>query len=223
MLGSGWFIAFAGYTYVIWGAEFVYRYEGFSLREAGLLLGGIMVVAGILGVTTGAVVADRLARAFAWGRALAPAAGFLASAPLIFGALHAHSKLPLLALFFLGTFFMTWYHGPLTALVHDVTPPCAHATAMGVYYFFVNLTATSAASLAVGRIADRYSLLAGMHCGVAAQVIGAAGFFVVIQLIRRAAASAPGRRSSAVPAPARRAGAVATPDAEHGPPLAAQV
>jgi MFS transporter, Spinster family, sphingosine-1-phosphate transporter len=78
MLVSGWFIAFAGYAYVIWGAEFVYRYKGFSLRQAATMLGGVMVLAGILGVTSGAVIADRLARAFPWGRALTPAVGFLA-------------------------------------------------------------------------------------------------------------------------------------------------
>ncbi len=185
VLVSGWFIAFAGYAYVIWGAEFVYRYKGFSLSQAGTILGAIMVVAGILGVLTGACVADRLARTFVWGRALTPAIGFLVSAPLILGALHVRSKLPLLCLFFAGVFFMTWYHGPVTAVIHDLTPPRAHATAIGVYYFFVNFFATTAASVLIGRVADSYGLLAGMHCAVIAQVIGGLGFFAVIHAIRR--------------------------------------
>ncbi len=185
VLASGWFIAFAGHAYVIWGTEFVYRYKGFSLREAGTLLGGIVVVAGILGVMSGAVLADRLAQAFAWGRALTPAIGFLVSAPLILGALHARTKVGVLSLFFVGSFFMTWYHGPVAAIIHDLTPPRAHATAMGIYYFFVNLFATTAASLLVGKIADRYSLLTGMHTAVAAQVFGGLGFFAVIYCIRR--------------------------------------
>ncbi len=185
MLVSGWFIAFAGYAYVIWGAEFVYRYKGLSLAQGGTMLGAVMVVAGILGVMTGAALADRLAQAFPWGRALTPAIGFLVSAPLILGALHASSRVILMSLFFAGAFFMTWYHGPVTAIIHDLTPPQAHATAMGVYYFFVNLTATTAASLLIGRIADRYSLLAGMHCAVASQVAGGLCFFAVIYCIRR--------------------------------------
>jgi len=185
VLASGWFSAFAGYTYVIWGAEFVYRYKGFSLREAGTLLGSIMVVAGILGVTTGACVADRLTRVFVWGRALTPAIGFLASAPFILGALHSYNRLGVLALFAGGTFFMTWYHGPVTAVIHDLTPPRAHASAIGIYYFFVNFFATTAASALVGRIADSYGLLTGMHCAVLAQVVGGLGFFAVIQSIRR--------------------------------------
>ena len=185
VLVSGWFIAFAGYTYVIWGAEFVYRYKGFSLREAGTLLGSIMVVAGILGVITGACVADHLAKTFTWGRALTPAIGFLVSAPFILGALHAGSKLTVLCLFFVGTFFMTWYHGPVTAVIHDLTPPHAHASAIGGYYFFVNFFATTAASVLVGKVADGYGLLAGMHCAVIAQLVGGMGFFAVIHSIRR--------------------------------------
>lgn len=185
MLVSGWFIVFAGYVYVIWGAEFVYRYKGFSLRQAGIELGGIMVVAGILGVIAGAVLADRLAKARPWGRVLTPAIGFLVSAPLILGALRIQNKPAMLCLFALGTFFMTWYHGPLTAIIHDLTPPRLHATAMGVYYCFVNLTATTAASLLVGKVADQYSLFAGMHCAVIAQVLGGLSFFAVIACIRR--------------------------------------
>jgi len=30
---SGWFIAFAGHSYVIWGTEFVYRYKGGSASD----------------------------------------------------------------------------------------------------------------------------------------------------------------------------------------------
>jgi len=98
VLVSGWFISFAGYSYVIWGTEFVYRYKGFSLSQAGILLGSVSVLAGILGVMTGAVIADRLAAAFSWGRALVPALGFLVSAPFILGALHAPGKLAVLGL-----------------------------------------------------------------------------------------------------------------------------
>jgi MFS family permease len=144
-----------------------------------------MVVAGMLGVVTGACVADRLAKRFAWGRALTPAVGFLVSAPFILGALHSGSKLVVLCLFFTGTFFMTWYHGPVTAVIHDLTPPRAHASAIGAYYFFVNFFATTAASVLVGKMADGYGLLAGMHCAVIAQVVGGMGFFAVIHSIRR--------------------------------------
>ena len=182
---SGWLITFAGHSYVIWGASFVHQYKGMGLREAGISLGLIVVVSGILGVMTGAALADRLARAFPWGRVLAISLGFLISAPLILYALNTPSKVLFLGAFALGSFFMTWYHGPVTATIHDLVPTRAHATAMGLYYFFVNLCATVPAGWVIGKIADRYDLLTAMHTALAAQVAGGLCFLSVIYLIRR--------------------------------------
>ena len=185
VLVGGWFITFAGHAYIIWGTLFVHRYKGFGLKEAGLSLGVIVVLAGLLGVMTGAALADRLARLVPWGRVMTGCTGFLVSAPLIFWALHTPGKATFLVVFFLGSFFMTWYHGPVTATIHDLIPPRAHATAMGLYYFFVNLFATVPAAWLIGKIADRYDLLTGMHTALAAQVAGGLCFFVVIYFIRR--------------------------------------
>lgn len=185
LLVSGWLVTFAGYSYVSWGTEFLRRHMGFGLREAGVSLGVILVVAGIFGVLTGAAVADRLARVFPGGRVLAVAASFLVSAPLILWALHAGSKPAFLVAFFLGSFFLTWYHGPVTAIMHDLVPQRAHATAMGLYLFVVNLFATTPAPAVVGKIADRYGLLAGMHTALGAQVLGALCFLGVLYFIRR--------------------------------------
>ena len=184
VLAGGLFVTFAGNVYVIWGTEFLRRFKGFGLGEAGISLGVVAVAAGILGVTTGAVLADRLAGMFPWGRVLTICAGFLVSAPFILWALHTPGKAAFLGLFFLGSFFMSWYYGPVTATIHDLVPARAHATAMGVYCFFVNFFATTLAPTVIGKIADRYDLLTGMHTAVAAQVAGGLCFFVVIYCIR---------------------------------------
>lgn len=185
LLLSGLFITFAGQAYITWGAEFVNRYKGFGRMEAGVSLGLILVVAGLFGVTAGSALADTLARRYAWGRVLVVVLGFSLSAPLIFWALHTPDKKLFLAAFFLGSFFMTWYHGPVTAIIHDLIPPRAHATAMGVYLFTVNFFATTWAPFTLGGIADRAGLLAGMHTALAAQVIGALCFLLVAYFIHR--------------------------------------
>ncbi|MBI4462117.1 MAG: MFS transporter [Acidobacteria bacterium] len=185
VLIGGWFITFAAWVYIFWGPTFVTAYKGFRLREAGLILGGTLTLAGVLGVMTGAALADRLARRFAWGRVLIIGIGFLTAAPLLYISFHTPSKATFLVLFFLGSFFMTWYHGPLTATMHDLTPARAHATAVGLYYFFVNFFATTWAPLVSGQVADRYDLLAGLHLALAAQIVGALCFFAVIYFIRR--------------------------------------
>jgi MFS transporter, Spinster family, sphingosine-1-phosphate transporter len=185
LLASGWFCSFAGYAYVAWGPELVQDYKGFSASTAGLALGLTIVVGGTLGIAVGAHLSDRLAKIWSWGRAVVVPIGFVLAAPAIFFALHTRGKLPFLLLFGTGAFFLSWYHGPLTATIHDLVPPQGHASALGFYYLFVNLFAMAIAPLIVGKMADRYDLITALHIPIAAQLIGAGFFVVVIFCIRR--------------------------------------
>jgi MFS family permease len=185
LLVSGWFGSFAGYAYIVWGPDLVQEYKGFSAREAGLALGAVIVLGGALGIATGAYLSDSMARLRPWGRAVIIPVGFVLGAPAIFYALHSTGKVHFLLAFGLGAFFLSWYHGPLTATIHDLVPSRGHATALGFYYLFVNLLSMAIAPIVIGRVADRYGLITALHIPILAQLIGAASFVVVIQCIRR--------------------------------------
>ena len=185
VLIGGWFINLAVYSYIFWGTTFVHTYKGFGVREASILLGVTVTFAGIFGVLTGATLADRLARIVPWGRVLVVGMGFLVSTPLLFWSFHATNKTLFVILFFLGSFFMTWYHGPLTAIMHDLIPERAHATAVGLYLFVAHFFATTWAPLLIGKVADRYDLLTGMHLALVAQLAGVVSYALVIYFIRR--------------------------------------
>jgi len=185
VLVAGWFSSFAGYTYIAWGPDLIQEQKGFAAREAAMALGLTVVVGGALGIAVGAYLSDRIARLRPWGRAAIIPIGFVLGAPAIFTALHTSAKGPFLFFFCLGTFFMSWYHGPLTATIHDLIPPSGHATALGLYYLFVNLFAMAFAPLIVGHAADRYGLINALHIPIASQLIGGACFAIVVFLIRR--------------------------------------
>ena len=185
VLAGGWFSSFAGYAYLSWGPLLVQEYKGFSPREAGVALGLTLVLAGISGIMAGAWLSDRLAQLRTWGRAATVPVGFVLGAPAIFYALHSTSKPGFIVFFALGAFFLSWYHGPVTATIHDLIPPNGRATAMGLYYLFVNLFAMALAPLLIGRIADRYSLMTALHVPLVAQLVGGALFLWVIYFIRR--------------------------------------
>jgi MFS family permease len=185
VLVAGWFSSFAGYTYIAWGPELIQEQKGFTAREAGLALGLTVVLGGGLGIAVGAYLSDRIARLRPWGRALMIPIGFVLGAPAIFVALRTSGKIPFLFFFGLGAFFMSWYHGPLTATIHDLVPPSGHATALGLYYLFVNLFAMALAPLIIGRAADRYGLINALHIPIAVQLMGGACFGIVVFLIRR--------------------------------------
>jgi MFS family permease len=184
LLVSGWFCSFAGYAYVAWGPELVQDHKGFSAGQAGLALGLTIVLGGTLGIATGAYLSDLLAKLRSWGRAVIVPIGFVLAAPAIYFSLHARGKIQFLLLFGLGAFFLSWYHGPLTATIHDLVPPRGHATALGFYYLFVNLFSMAIAPVVIGRLADRYNLITALHVPILAQLAGAAFFVVVIQCIR---------------------------------------
>jgi MFS family permease len=185
MLVSGWFGTFAAQAYLTWGTEFVRRYKGFTLAQAGVSLGAAVIVAGVLGVMTGAALADILAKRAAWARAAVVAAGFLIAAPLVWWALLTPNRTTFVALFAAGSFFLSWYHGPVIAIIHDLIPHRAHATAVGIAYFLINFSAPALAPWVVGQIADHAGLLAGMQVAVAAQVTGGLLYLMVIYFIRR--------------------------------------
>ena len=185
MLVSGWFATFAAQAYLTWGTEFVRRYKGFTLAQAGVSLGAAVIIAGVLGVMTGAALADILAKRAAWARAAVVAAGFLTAAPLVWWALLTPSRTMFVMLFAAGSFFLSWYHGPVIAIIHDLIPDRAHATAVGMAYFLINFSAPALAPWVVGQIADRAGLLAGMQVAVAAQVAGGLLYLMVIYFIRR--------------------------------------
>ena len=185
VLTAGWFASFAGYTYVSWGPELIQEQKGFTARQAGLALALTVVLGGVLGILVGALLSDRIARFRQWGRALIIPVGFVLGAPAIFVALHTSSKISFLVFFGLGGFFMSWYHGPLTATIHDLIPPGGHATALGFYSFFVNLFAMALAPLVIGHAADRYGLMTALHIPIVAQLVGALCFGIAVLLIRR--------------------------------------
>jgi predicted MFS family arabinose efflux permease len=184
ILMGGWFSTFAAYSYITWGPEFVQDFLHFTPRETGVILGAVVIVAGMSGVLTGAALADRFAKRGTWGRAITVPIGFVISAPFVYYGLHASSKAEFMVLFGIGTFFLTWYHGPVTATIHDLIPARGHATAMGVYYLFVNLFAIAVAPIVIGRIADRKNLVTALHLAIGAQLFGALFFILAILALK---------------------------------------
>ena len=150
---GGTLTAFAGGGYISWGVEFVRRYKGYNIQEASIILGLAMMISGVLGVFLGGYVADRLHKKYAWGRSDTIAWSLLIAAPLMFLGLQADGKYFLL-LFFLGSMFLSAYHSPATAVIHDVVPQHMRATAFAFYVLIIHLFGDTTAPAIVGRISD---------------------------------------------------------------------
>ena len=182
---SGVMITFASVAFITWGTDFVVRYKDFSLREAGISLGPALLVSGLLGVLAGGFLADMLQQRFAFGRILTVACGFLLAAPFVLWAITSEEKNQVVGAFFIAGFFMSWYHGPLTAVIHDMMPRRAHSSSVGVYMFATQLFGGILGPYVVGRLDDFADLILGLRVAVVVMVSGALLMFLVMYLIRR--------------------------------------
>jgi len=185
MVISGILVTFASVAFITWGTDFVVRYKDFSLKEAGLSLGPLLLVSALGGVLSGGALADSLHKRFAFGRILTVACGFLLAAPFVWWAIATEEKRSVLIAFFAAGFFMSWYHGPVTAVIHDMMPRRAHATSIGVYMFATQMFGGILGPYTVGKLDDYRDLVLGLHVAVGVMIAGALLMFLVMYFIRK--------------------------------------
>jgi MFS family permease len=184
MIVAGTMITFASVSLLTWGTDFAVNYKEFSLREASLSIAVVALLSLLLGVLMGGFLADRIQKKYPYGRILVIAAAFLFAAPFVLLAIQSDEKWVFLVALFIGGFFMSWYHGPVTAVLCDLTPQRAHATAIGVYMFVTQFFGAIGPQL-VGKISDASDLQLGLQVAVAVMVAGSLLMFLVIYFVRR--------------------------------------
>lgn len=184
MIVAGTCITFSSVSIITWGIDFAVNYKEFSLREASVSLAVIVLAALLLGVLSGGFFADRLHRKYPYGRILVIGAAFLVAAPFVLLAIQTDEKWIFLTAMFIGGYFMSWYHGPVTAVLHDLTPQRAHSTAIGVYMFVTQLLGALGPQL-VGKISDASDLQLGLQVATAVMVFGSLLMFLVTYFVRR--------------------------------------
>ncbi len=184
MIVSGICITFSSVSFVTWGIDYAKTYKEFTTKEASLSLAVIALFSSVLGALSAGFFADRLQKRMPYGRVLVIALAFLAAAPFLLIAIQTDDKRLVLGGFFVAMFFMSWYHGPTTAVLHDLTPQRAHATAIGVYMFATQLLG-ALGPLLIGKISDMSDLQIGLQAATAVMVFGALLLLLVIYFIRR--------------------------------------
>jgi len=184
MIVAGICITFSSVSFVTWGIDYATNYKDFSVKEAAISLAVIALLSSVLGALSGGYFADRLQKKLTYGRILVIACAFLAAAPFLLLAIQSEEKWMVLAGFFASMFFMSWYHGPTTAILHDLTPQRAHATAIGVYMFATQLFGAMG-PLLIGKVSDMSDLQIGLQAATAVMVFGAILLLLVIYFVRR--------------------------------------
>ena len=155
---AGALISFGLNGIVGWGPTFVSRELGLSASEGAALLGKWGLIAGTTGTLFGGALADWLRRRYEMGRVLTIALGLLSGGPLAVWLLTIRDPGLFQLVFTLAFFCLSWYNGPMTAVVFDVVPPRISATVAGAYLLFIHLAGDAIALPLVGTLSDRFGL-----------------------------------------------------------------
>jgi MFS transporter, Spinster family, sphingosine-1-phosphate transporter len=184
MIAGGICITFASVSLVAWAVDFAVNYKDFSVRDASVGLALTTLCSLILGVLCGGFFADRLQKRFAYGRLIVIGMALLLATPFLLLAIQSEEKQTVLLGLFVAVFFMSWYHGPVTAVIHDMMPRRAHSTSIGVYMFATQLIGGLGPQV-IGRISDQRDLQVALQIATAVLVCGGLLMLLVIHFIRR--------------------------------------
>jgi sugar phosphate permease len=141
-----------------WGPTFVSRELDLSSAESAELLGKWGLIAGTAGTLFGGVLADWLRRRYETARVIVVALGLLLGGPLALWLLTIRDPGLFQAVFALAFFCLSWYNGPMTAVIFDVVPSRISATVAGAYLLFIHLAGDAIALPLVGSLSDRFGL-----------------------------------------------------------------
>jgi MFS family permease len=144
-----------------WMPSFLNRKFGMSLAAAGFSSTFYLQIASVLGVISGGVLADRLARRRPGGRMMTQAIGLMAGVPFIFITGWTLS-VPILVLALAGFgYFKGLYDANIWASLHDVVPARLRATAVGVMNS-AGWIGGGFAPIAIAMASERYGMSAAI-------------------------------------------------------------
>ncbi|HEX6104807.1 MAG TPA: MFS transporter, partial [Gemmatimonadales bacterium] len=155
---AGAMISFGTNGIVGWGPTFVSRELGLSSAQAAALLGKWGLIAGTAGTLFGGLLADWLRRRYQTGRVLTIALGLLLGGPLAVWLLTIRDLDVFQGVFAIAFFCLSWYNGPITAVIFDVVPPRISATVAGAYLLFIHLAGDAISLPLVGTLSDLFGL-----------------------------------------------------------------
>lgn len=180
---AGALTALSGYGLGAWSPSLLIRIHGLTLVEAGLLLGGIGTVGGIIGAIAGGLLCDRLCQRDRRWQLWLPALGAICSAPMMLAFvlwpesqfwLVAGTQIPVAMIFLLaGGILSSLWIGPTYAAIQSIAPDRVRTQASALFLFAFNLVGLGLGPLVVGIASDllqhshgvyglRYALAASM-------------------------------------------------------------
>lgn len=187
ILIGGIFLSFTSGAIISWITEFIVRYHNFTVSQASITIGSIILVAGLAGIYVGGFLADRQYNKNNTPRSMVISLGFFISTPLLIIVVNTTSSVLLVISILLGSFFMAWYYGPVVALIQDIVPSNLKASAYAFYIFSIHLFGDTFSPSVIGKISDLSNLRTALYLPIATNFLGALFFLLTTRMLKKTA------------------------------------
>lgn len=140
-------------------APFLVRYHKMPFQNAGWVAAVVYGFSGIVGLTLGGVLADRLHSKRVDGRLIVGTAAIAICAPLIqLGLMRPAGDVSGFALLTgTGVGIMFAYYSTVYSTIHDVVEPSLRGTAMALYFFAMYVLGASLGPVGTGLVSDYFT------------------------------------------------------------------
>jgi MFS family permease len=168
-------VTFATGAYAAWGSTFYQSVHELEAKEAGVWIGGMTAVAGLVGISLGTAIADFLGRFTRRAYLLlASASVFGAIVPGFLGMVERDTTISM-ALLFVAMILISCGIGPCNAVTANVVPANRRAAGYAVSIFLIHLFGDITSPVLIGLIADLFGSpgIAGSAVGTTLETLGA--------------------------------------------------
>ena len=165
---SGALVNFILYSVALFFPALFARIHHMNVARAGVTMGIVYAIGGILGGSCAGIWGDRIAHRNRSGRMKIAAVAALLAVPLSYfgirqGAGSIALALPLLTIAY-G--LLNMYYGLVYASIQDIVAPALRGTSMSIYFLVMYLGGASWGTLIIGRMSDRFALRAAHLAGI---------------------------------------------------------
>jgi len=151
-------------------APFLVRFHKMTFLDAGWVAACVYGFSGIVGLTGGGWLADRLYAKRVDGRMIVGTAAIVICAPFMFLGLMrpAGDVLGFALLMGIGSGVMFAYYSTVYSTIHDVVEPALRGTAMALYFFAMYVLGASLGPVGTGLASDYFTFQKASAAGAVA-------------------------------------------------------